>query len=178
MSTIHDQIDELLAADLHGELSASERDAFHAHLVECADCRHAFQEEKNMHKILIETLAEKKADLGFEQRMVARFRDRVPQRPGLIQLLTNLVRLRAVQLTAVAALLLSMVQVGRMITGESPTPVVRREDTSQVQDAALAKVAPGTPRDFKDERAKADTGGLEPDQFAASSSISGAGALA
>jgi anti-sigma factor RsiW len=108
MPTIHEQIDELLAADLHGELSATERDAFHAHLVDCADCRQAFQEEKNMHKILNETIADKKADIGFEQRMVARFRDRVPQRPGLVQLVTNLVRLRAVQLTAAAALLLSM----------------------------------------------------------------------
>ena len=60
MPTIHEQIDELLAADLHGELSAAERDAFHAHLVECADCRQAFQEEKNMHKLLNETLAARK----------------------------------------------------------------------------------------------------------------------
>src|SRR5436190_14132884 len=119
MPTIHEQIDDLLAADLHGELSATERDAFHAHLVECADCRHAFQEEKNMHKILNETLADKKADIGFEQRMVARFRDRVPQRRGLVQLVTNLVRLRAVQLTAAAALLLSMVQMGRWLTDGS-----------------------------------------------------------
>ena len=119
MPTIHEQIDELLAADLHGELSSAERDAFHAHLLDCAECRQAFQEEKNMHKVLNETLADKKADPGFEQRMVSRFRDRVPQRPGLIQLVMNLVRLRAVQLTAAAALLLSMVQMGRMITGES-----------------------------------------------------------
>lgn len=177
MSTIHEQIDELLAADLHGELNAAERDAFHAHLVECADCRQAFQQEKDMHKILNETLAEKKADVGFEQRMVSRFRDRVPQRPGLIQLLTNLVRLRAVQLTAAAAVLLSMVQVGRMITGEAPTPAVRREDTSHLQDAALAKLAPGAPRDFKDERAKNDTRGLETGQFAGSS-MSSAGSVA
>src|SRR5205085_3829282 len=130
MPTIHEQIDELLPADLHGELSATERKAFHAHLVECADCRQAFQQEKNMHKLLSETIAVKKADAGFEQRMIARFRDRVPQRPGLVQLVTNLVRLRAVQLTAAAALLLSMVQVGRMITGESPTSIVRREDAT------------------------------------------------
>src|SRR6187399_3190236 len=101
MPTIHEQIDELLAADLHGDLSTSERDAFHAHLVECADCRQAFQEEKNMHKLLNEFLSEKKADAGFEQRMVTRFRDRVPQRPGLVQVIMSLVRLRAVQLTAV-----------------------------------------------------------------------------
>src|ERR1700682_598324 len=147
MPTIHEQIDELLAADLHGELSAAERDAFHAHLVDCADCRQAFQEEKNMHKVLNETIADKKADTGFEQRMVARFRDRVPQRPGLVQLITNLVRLRAVQLTAAAALLLSMVQMGRMITGESAAPMVRREAAALLQESQLAKLAPGAPRD-------------------------------
>jgi hypothetical protein len=118
MTTIHEQIDEFLAADLHGELSDAERAALHTHLVECAECRQAFQEEKNMHKILNETLAEKKADPGFEQRMVSRFRDRVPERKGLGQLITNLIRLRAVQLTAAAALLLTLVQMGRMITGE------------------------------------------------------------
>src|SRR4051794_3459023 len=125
MSTIHEQLDELLAADLHGELSSIERDAFHAHLVECADCRRAFQEEKNMHKLLNETLALDKADTGFEQRMLARFRDRVPQKTGLIQVITNLIRLRAVQLTAVAALMLSLLQVGRMITSEPLSPEPR-----------------------------------------------------
>lgn len=175
MPTIHEQIDELLAADLHGELSAAERDAFHAHLVDCADCRQAFQEEKNMHKLLNETIADKKADAGFEQRMVTRFRDRVRQRPGLVQLVTNLVRLRAVQLTAAAALLLSMVQMGRMITGESPTPIVRREDATHPENSELAKMAPGAPRDFKDSRAKSDTLGREIDQFAASNATAARG---
>jgi hypothetical protein len=178
MPTIHEQIDELLAVDLHGELSATERDAFHAHLVDCADCRRAFQEEKNMHKILNETIADKKADTGFEQRMVARFRDRVPQRPGLVQLVVGLMRLRAVQLTAAAALLLSMVQMGRMITGESPIPVVRREDAAHLQDSGLAKMAPGAPRDFKDSRGKNDAQGREIDQFAASNATSASGMVA
>jgi anti-sigma factor RsiW len=110
MATIHEQIDELLAADLHDELSAAERDALHTHLVECAACRQAFQEEKNMHKLLNETIADKKADPGFEQRMVSRFRDRVPKRSGLISLVADLLRVRAVQLTAVAALLLALAQ--------------------------------------------------------------------
>ena len=178
MPTIHEQIDELLAADLHGELSATEREAFHAHLVECADCRQAFQQEKNMHKLLNETIADKKADAGFEQRMVARFRDRVPQRPGLFQLVTNLVRLRAVQLTAAAALLLSMVQVGRMITGESMTPIVRREDAASLQDSGLPKMAPGAPRDSKALGGKNDTQGREIDQFADSNATSAAGIVA
>ncbi|MEY2489981.1 MAG: hypothetical protein QOC70_1923 [Verrucomicrobiota bacterium] len=158
MPTIHEQIDELLAADLHGDLSAAERDAFHAHLVDCADCRQAFQEEKNMHKLLNETIADKKADTGFEQRMVSRFRDRVPQRAGLIQLVANLVRLRAVQLTAAAALLLSMVQMGRMITGESAVPLVRREDATSVEQSEFAKLT-----------AKTDTRGRGADQLTTNS---------
>ena len=157
MPTIHEQSDELLAADLHGELSAEERDAFHAHLVECTDCRQAFQEEKNMHKFLNETFADKKADVGLEQRMVSRFRDRVPHRTGLIQLVTNLVRLRAVQLTAAAALLLSMVQMGRMITGESSTPMVRREDATSLPEPEIMKTAPGERRNAKTVTTKPDS---------------------
>jgi hypothetical protein len=180
MSTIHEQIDELLAADLHGELSAAERDAFHAHLVDCADCRQAFQEEKTMHKILNETIADKKADTGFEQRMVSRFRDRVPQRPGLIQLITNLVRLRAVQLTAAAALLLSMVQVGRLITGETVSPMVRREDGTSLQDSDAPKFAPGARRESASPLAKNDTRARGADDLSANtvSSTTASGLLA
>jgi anti-sigma factor RsiW len=172
MPTIHEQIDELLAADLHGELSTAERNAFHAHLVDCADCRQAFQEEKNMHKLLNETLADKKADTGFEQRMVSRFRDRVPQRPGLIQLVMNLVRLRAVQLTAAAALLLSMVQVGRTITGESMMP-------KALLSSSLSESAPDARRRDSGVLAyKTDAPGSGADQAAASKSTSVAGIVA
>jgi hypothetical protein len=178
MPTIHEQIDELLAADLHGELSTAERDAFHAHLVDCADCRQAFQEEKNMHKLLNETIADKRADTGFEQRMVARFRDRVPQRPGLVQLVTNLVRLRAVQLTAAAALLLSMVQMGRMITGESMTPATRSKDGTTIEESDLSKSAPAVRRDSVALTAKTDTPGRSNDQFATTNSAPASGIVA
>lgn len=178
MPTIHEQIDELLAADLHGELSAAERDAFHAHLVDCADCRQAFQEEKNMHKALNETLSDKKADTGFEQRMVARFRDRVPQRPGLVQLVMNLVRLRAVQLTAVAALLLSMVQLGGVLTGESITPTVRRERATTLPESTLSRSAPDARHDSGVLAYKTDAPGRGADLAAASKSTSVAGVVA
>lgn len=173
MPTIHEQIDELLAADLHGELSGAERDAFHAHLVDCADCRQAFHEEKNMHKVLNETIAGKKAGTGFEQRMISRFRDRVPKRPGLVQLVMNLVRLRAVQLTAAAALLLSMVQMGGMITGESMTPVALEESGSSKSPPS----APGARRDSTTLAAKTDTRGRGADQFA-TNSVPASGVLA
>jgi hypothetical protein len=118
MATIHDEIDNWLAADIHGELSDDERGALHAHLVECAACRKAHQENKVMNKILEETLAHEKPDTAFEQRMLAGFRSRIPQRSGLVKLLVDLMRLRATQITAVAAVLLALVQIGRMITGE------------------------------------------------------------
>src|SRR5213080_10101 len=128
MATIHDEIDNWLAGDLHGELSDAERSALHAHLVDCAACRKTHQETKLMNKILEDTLAQEKADPAFEQRMLAGFRRRVPQRSGFVKLLNDLIRLRAVQITAVAAVLLALVQVGRMITGESATMPRGRED--------------------------------------------------
>ncbi len=76
-----------------------------------------------MNKILEETLAQQKPDPAFEQRMLANFRDRVPEKSGPVKLLSDLMRLRAVQITAVAAVLLGLVQIGRMITGESASPV-------------------------------------------------------
>ena len=40
---------------------------------------------------------------------------------GLIHVLASLLRIRAAQITAVAALLLTLVQVGKMVTGEAGT---------------------------------------------------------
>ena len=159
MATTHEQIDELLAADLHDELTAAERDEFHAHLVECAECRQAFQEGKNMNRILNETMADKKADTAFEQRMVSRFRDGVPKRAGLISLITDLMRMRAVQLTAAAAILLALAQTGKMITGESATPRERRENPVALEEYRSDQDKPGANRDTgvfakTDERTK------------------------
>jgi len=127
MATIHNEIDDWLAADVHGDLSKDERSALHAHLVECATCRKANEENKVMNKILEETLAQEKPDPAFEQRMLAGFRGRIPQRSGLARLLVDLMRLRPVQITAVAAILLALVQVGRVITGERSTIPRSRE---------------------------------------------------
>ena len=147
MATTHEQIDELLAADLHDELTAAERDEFHSHLVECAECRQAFQEGKNMNKILNEMMADKKADPAFEQRMVSRFRDRVPKRSGLISLITDLMRVRAVQVTAVAAILLALAQMGKMITGESTTPKTRLENSVALEEYRSDQDKPGASRE-------------------------------
>jgi hypothetical protein len=137
MATIHDEIDAWLAADLHGELSNNERSALHAHLLDCAGCRKTHKEIKAMNKILEETLAQAKPDPVFEQRMLAGFRKRAPQRAGLVKLLVDLMRLRAVQITAVAATLLGLVQIGRMITGEPLNAPRARERYAEVEVGAL-----------------------------------------
>src|SRR4030095_11009326 len=136
MATIHDEIDNWLGADLHGELSNNERSALHAHLVDCGACRKTHQEIKLMNKILEETFAQQKPDPAFEQRMLAGFRNRVPQRSGLAKLLVDLMRLRATQIAAVAAVLLGLVQIGRMITGEPLTEPRARERYAGVEVAA------------------------------------------
>ena len=136
MATIHDEIDTWLAADLLGELSNNERSELHAHLVDCAACRKTHQETKAMNKILEETLAQEKPDPAFEQRMLAGFRNRVPQRSGLVKLLANLMRLHATQIAAVAAVLLGLVQIGRLITGEPLVVPRARERYAEAKVAA------------------------------------------
>ncbi len=121
MATLHEEIDNWLAADLYGELSEDEQRQLHTHLVDCAACRKTHQETKTMNKILEETLAQQKPDPAFEQRMLAVFRNRIPERSGFVKLLSDLMRLRAAQITAVAAVLLGLVQLGRMMTGETAT---------------------------------------------------------
>ncbi|PYK88207.1 MAG: hypothetical protein DMF47_00715 [Verrucomicrobia bacterium] len=129
---IHDEIDNYLAADLHSDLSDEEQNALHAHLVECASCRQAHQESKIMNSVLEEKFANEKPDAAFEQRMLAEFRNRIPQKNGSVaKFIVDLMRLRATQVAAVAAVLLALVQVGRMITGEG---AIRRNELANSVD--------------------------------------------
>ena len=136
MAIMHDEIDNWVAADLHGELSESEQSVLHAHLIECAACRKTHQETKTMNKILEEKFTAEKPDATFEQRMLADFRSRVPEKRGLAESLADLVRVRAVQITAIAAVLLGLVQIGRIITGENARALRDREDVAAVELAA------------------------------------------
>ena len=142
MATIHEEIDNWLVADIHGELSKEERSALHAHLVDCAICRKTHQETKTMNKILEETLTHEKPDPAFEQRVLAGFRNRVPQRSGLVKLVVDLMRLRAAQITAVAAVLLVLVQTGRMITGEGAVVLRNRGYVGREEYATRPAQAP------------------------------------
>src|SRR5437762_4282676 len=117
MATIHNEIDSWLAADGHDQLSEADRHALHTHLVECAVCRKLHQETKIMNKVLEETLATEKADPTFEQRMLSAFRSKVPRRSSIGAFLMNVMRLRATQIIAAGAVLLALVQIGRLVTG-------------------------------------------------------------
>jgi hypothetical protein len=135
--TIHDDIDSYLAAGLHNQLSEQEERALHAHLIECAACREVHQESKIMSKVLEEKFAREKPDSAFEQRMLAGFRNRIPQRTAsTAKLIVNLMRLRSTQIAAAAALLLALVQVGRVITGEGKALSRDREYVALGQPAA------------------------------------------
>lgn len=125
--TVHEDIDNYLAADVHHQLSEDEQNALYAHLVECADCRKIHQETKIMNKILEDKFTAERPDAAFEQRILSDFRNRVPERTGFVKLLANLMRMRATQITAVAAVLLTLVQVGRMVTGEGKATPANRE---------------------------------------------------
>ncbi|PYL57782.1 MAG: hypothetical protein DMF30_05035 [Verrucomicrobia bacterium] len=136
--TIHDNIDNFLAADSHGDLSEDERSALHAHLNDCAGCRTLHQETKLMDKLVEENLAQEKPDAAFEKRMVAGFRTRIPEHTRSTGWLVGLMRLRAVQITAVVAGLLGF-QIGRMITrGSGTAPLVG--EWQGVQDGVPVRV--------------------------------------
>jgi Domain of unknown function (DUF4349) len=179
MATIHDEIDNYLAADLHSELSEGERSALHTHLVECADCRRVYQETKIMNKVLEEKFAAEKPDPAFEQRMLSGFRNRIPQKTGgVAKFIVDLMRLRATQITAAAALLLALVQVGRMITGEGATVPRNRESVMLGQPA---REPAQTPAPFSSERrmvTKSASGAKETDRLAAQQPVAGLTAAA
>jgi uncharacterized protein DUF4349 len=135
--TIHDDIDSYLAADLHNELSEQEERALHTHLIECAACREVHQESKIMNKVLEEKFAREKPDSAFEQRMLVGFRNRIPQRTASItKLIVGHMRLRSAQIAVVAVVLLALVQVGRVITGEGKALSRDREYVALGQPAA------------------------------------------
>ncbi|MEP6822823.1 MAG: zf-HC2 domain-containing protein, partial [Chthoniobacterales bacterium] len=114
MPTIHDDIEPWLAASVHDQLSPEERSQLQEHLANCETCRALHAEEIATHNMIATTLDEMKPDLAFEQRVVSGFRKNLPYRAGLFSVFANMVRSRAAQVAAVAAVLLTMVQVGRL----------------------------------------------------------------
>ena len=166
--TIHDNIDNFLAADLHSELSEEEQNALHSHLVECATCRQAHQETKTMNRVLEEKFENERPDAAFEQRMLAGFRTRVSERAGSFsRFVVNLTRLRGTQLAGLAALLLALIQVGRIITGEHLPGTGGRWSSVPLEQS----IAPMNGRNEEADLAKSDGAGAKGTRFR---SLSGA----
>jgi hypothetical protein len=70
--------------------------------------------------------------------------------------LANLMRLRATQITAVAAVLLGLVQIGRMLTGEKAAPLPSRENYASESFVAQPPQAGATQADQSTSLAKSD----------------------
>jgi anti-sigma factor RsiW len=120
MPTIHEEIDELLTADLHDQLTDSERQTLHSHLVECAACRQLHKEYQNMNTALNEAFEAGQPELGFEQRALSAFRQRVPDKGlGVMRFLVLATRSRPAHVAAVLAILAGLVQVGRLVTKDN-----------------------------------------------------------
>src|SRR5439155_23653175 len=101
-------------------------------------------------------LAHEKPDPAFERRMLAGFRNRIPERTGVSKVLANLMRLRATQITAVAAVLIRLVQIGRMLTRENAAPLPSRENYASEGFVAQPRQAGATEEDQSTSLAKSD----------------------
>ncbi|MBV9008495.1 MAG: DUF4349 domain-containing protein [Verrucomicrobia bacterium] len=142
MLTIHDRIEEFLAADLHNELSESEREELHTHLMECAGCRDLHKQEQVINKALQGTLEHSKPLFGFEQRILGAFRNRVPYRKRNVgSFFLNATRSRAAQLAGAAIVLLTLFEIGQHVTGETNENPWRTLFVSRKPPAARATAA-------------------------------------
>jgi hypothetical protein len=119
---IHNEVEPWLAAAVHGQLSREENAAFREHLATCAACRSLYEQEQATSTMIENTLQTARPDLAFEQRIVSSFRRKAPARGSFLSPLAHLLRMRATQMTAVAALLLALVQMGRVVTGKLGGP--------------------------------------------------------
>jgi len=125
-----------------------------------------------MNKVLEETLATEKADPTFEQRMLSAFRSKVPRRSSIGAFLVNVMRLRAAQITAAAAMLLALVQVGRTVTGERGAGSRNRAYFATNKVGAEPAQAPPTFFDTLDASHKSDDRrNKENDRLAAGESL-------
>jgi hypothetical protein len=155
--TVHDDIDNLLAADLHGELTDSEQSELHSHLLDCPGCRQAHQETKIMNDLLEEKL--EKPDAALERRILANFRERVPEKTGFFRFVACLWQFRSAQIVGVAALLLALIQIGRLVTGEkSSTEQYAVAERVIVTGSNIPTAEEGGPRNVFDDLRKGTAG--------------------
>ena len=161
---IHNDIDSWLAAAVHDELSPAERAEFDAHVASCATCRTLFQEQITMSNMIQNTLHADRPDNAFEQRMLARFRSSAPRTRGnVVSFFGRVMQARATQITALAAVLLGLTQLGRLLTDE-------QFDMPSAETVALAKPDGGAPAEAS-QRARAATAAQSRSEARAAGSV-------
>jgi hypothetical protein len=105
------------AASLLGDLSPEEQAAWNDLIQRDPEARARHEEFAAMNNLLQSHIAAAAPAPDFEQRVVGGFRRRV-RRESLLARLSRLIRLPMVYIPATAAVLLALVQVGSMLTGE------------------------------------------------------------
>jgi hypothetical protein len=127
------------AASLLGDLSPEEQAAWNDLIQRDPEARAQHEELTAMNNLLQSHIAASAPAPDFEQRVVGGFRRRV-RRESLLARLSRLVRLPMVYIPATAAVLLALVQVGSMLTGEKAgiTPMKRLVTFGAAKRALLA----------------------------------------
>jgi anti-sigma factor RsiW len=108
------------AASLLGDLSPEEQAAWNDLIQHDPEARARHEEFAAMNNLLQSHIAAAAPAPDFEQRVVGGFRRRV-RRESLLARLSRLIRLPVVYIPAAAAVLVALVQVGSMLTGERAT---------------------------------------------------------
>lgn len=137
------------AASLLGDLSPEEQAAWNDLIQRDPEARAQHEELTAMNNLLQSHIAAAAPAPDFEQRVVGGFRRRV-RRESLLARLSRLIRLPMVYIPAAAAILVGLVQVGSMLTGErAAIAPVKRIVTFGVAETALP--ADGKERALMDE---------------------------
>lgn len=126
------------AASLLGDLSPEEQAAWNDLIQRDPEARARHEEFTAMNNLLQSHIAAAAPAPDFEQRVVGGFRRRV-RRESLLARLSRLVRLPMVYIPATAAVLLALVQVGSMLTGERANLVSTKRLVTFGMSRALAK---------------------------------------
>lgn len=132
------------AASLLGDLSPEEQAAWNDLIQRDPEARARHEEFAAMNNLLQSHIAAAAPAPDFEQRVVGGFRRRV-RRESLLARLSRLVRLPMIYIPATAAVLLALVQVGSMLTGE-------RADLVQTKRLVVFSSSP--PATFKEAEQK------------------------
>ncbi len=121
MNSIHDHIEDMMAAAITGGLSAEEQQSFDQHLAECPDCRKLYQEEKMTASLLDQTLSPDRPPMDFEERMVRRFRrDLLKQNVNgferIYTAFSRFCRMPGISVVATAAMLAVLIVLGNLLS--------------------------------------------------------------